>query len=117
MLTETAPRTTRTRTTNVGLERGMKIHKTKMGCLSMSSQQQRTAIADKTLENQSQAQNHSAKEIQAENRDDVPRHSSSDKRHKINFPPASSGKQWEDLDSKIVLKIDLHPGAQACHFR
>ncbi|GFO39076.1 reverse transcriptase [Plakobranchus ocellatus] len=65
MLTETAPRTTRTRTTNVGLEmdyscicgrrfateRGMKIHKTKMGCVSMSSQQQRTAIADKTLEN------------------------------------------------------------------
>ncbi|GFO24220.1 reverse transcriptase [Plakobranchus ocellatus] len=41
-----------------------------------------------------------------ENRDDVPRHPSSDKRHKINFPPASSGKQWEDLDSKIVLKID-----------
>ncbi|GFN81900.1 reverse transcriptase [Plakobranchus ocellatus] len=70
----------------------------------MSSQQQRTAIADKTLENQCQVQNHSAKEIQAENRDDVPRHS--DKRHKINFPPASSGKQWEDLDSKIVLKID-----------
>ncbi|GFO20788.1 polyprotein [Plakobranchus ocellatus] len=120
MLTETAPRTTRTRTTNVGLEmdyscicgkrfateRGMKIHRTKMGCLSMSSQQQRTAIADKTLENQSQVQNHSAKEIQAENRDDVARHPSSDKRHKINFPPASSAKQWEDLDSKIVLKID-----------
>ncbi|GFO07855.1 reverse transcriptase [Plakobranchus ocellatus] len=110
MLTETAPRTTRTKTTNVGLEmdyscicgrrfaieRGMK----------MSSQQQRTAIADKTLENQSQVQNHSAKEIQAENRDDVPRHPSSDRRHKINFPPASSGKQWEDLDRKIVLKID-----------
>ncbi|GFN80460.1 reverse transcriptase [Plakobranchus ocellatus] len=120
MLTETAPRTTRTRTTNVGLEmdyscicgrrfateRGMKIHRTKMGCLNMSSQQQRTAIADKTLENQSQVQNHSAKEIQAENRDDVPRHPSSDERHKINFPPASSGKQWEDLDSKIVLKIE-----------
>ncbi|GFO33247.1 prominin-1-a-like [Plakobranchus ocellatus] len=77
-----------------------------MGCLSMSSQQQRTAIADKTLENQCQVQNHSAKEIQAENRDDVPRHPSNDKRHKINFPPAGSGKQWEDLDSKIVLKID-----------
>ncbi|GFO39082.1 reverse transcriptase [Plakobranchus ocellatus] len=120
MLTETAPRTTRTRTTNVGLEmdyscicgrrfateRGMKIHRTKMGCLSLSSQQQRSAIADKTLENQSQVQNHSAKEIQAENRDDVPRHPSSDKRHKISFPPASSRKQCEDLDSKIVLKID-----------
>ncbi|GFN92758.1 reverse transcriptase [Plakobranchus ocellatus] len=52
-----------------------------------------------------QVQNHSAKEIQAENRDDILRHPS-DKRHKINFPPTSSGKQWEDLDSKIVLKID-----------
>ncbi|GFN79404.1 reverse transcriptase [Plakobranchus ocellatus] len=72
-------------------KRGMKIHKTKMGCLSMSSQQQRTAIADKTLENQSQVQNHSSKGIQAENRDDVLRHSSSDKRQKFNFPPASSG--------------------------
>ncbi|GFO39785.1 reverse transcriptase, partial [Plakobranchus ocellatus] len=41
-----------------------------------------------------------------ENRDDILRHPSSDKRHKINFPPASSGKQWEDLDSKIVFKID-----------
>ncbi|GFO06372.1 reverse transcriptase [Plakobranchus ocellatus] len=34
-------------------------------------------------------------------------HLYSDKRQKINFPPASSGKQWEDLDCKIVLKIDL----------
>ncbi|GFN88695.1 hypothetical protein PoB_001520100 [Plakobranchus ocellatus] len=42
-----------------------------MGCLSMSSQQQRTAIADKMWENQSQVQNHSAEEIQAENRDDI----------------------------------------------
>ncbi|GFN77585.1 reverse transcriptase [Plakobranchus ocellatus] len=127
MLTETAPRTTRTRTTNVGLEmdyscicgrrfateRGMKILRTKMGCLSMSSEQQRTAIADKMLENQSQVQNHSAKEIQAENRDDVLRHPSSDKRHKINFPPASSGKQWKDLDSEIVLKIDSLLGKSA----
>ncbi|GFN79315.1 reverse transcriptase [Plakobranchus ocellatus] len=85
MLTETAPRTTRTKTTNFGLEMDYSY---------------------KTLENQSQVQNHSAKEIEAENRDDVLRHPSSDKRHKINFPPASSGKQWEDLDSKIVLKID-----------
>ncbi|GFN94043.1 reverse transcriptase [Plakobranchus ocellatus] len=61
---------------------------------------------DKTLENQSQVQNHSDKEILAENRNDVLRHPSSDKRQKINFPPASSGKQLEDLDSKIVLKID-----------
>ncbi|GFO46706.1 reverse transcriptase [Plakobranchus ocellatus] len=77
-----------------------------MGCLSMSSQQQRTAVADKTLENQSQVQNHSAKEIQAENRDDVLRHLSGDKCQKINFSQATSGKQSEDLDSKIILKVD-----------
>ncbi|GFO35004.1 major egg antigen [Plakobranchus ocellatus] len=131
MLTETAPRTTRTRTTNVGLEmnyscicgrrfateRGMEIHRTKMECLSMSSQQQRTAIADKTLENQSQVQNHSAKEIQAETRDDVLRRPSSDKRQKINFPPASSGKQWEYLDSKIVLKIDSLLGKSTLEYK
>ncbi|GFR76622.1 reverse transcriptase [Elysia marginata] len=65
----------RLRTLNVGLEmdypcicgrrfaseRGMKIHRTQMGCLNKSFQQQRTALADKTLENQSRAQNHSAK--------------------------------------------------------
>ncbi|GFO24433.1 reverse transcriptase [Plakobranchus ocellatus] len=50
--------------------------------------------------------NERANEIQAENRDDVLIHPRRDKRHKINFPPASSGKQWEDLESNIVLKID-----------
>ncbi|GFO47902.1 reverse transcriptase [Plakobranchus ocellatus] len=35
-------------------DRGMKIHRTEMGCLSMPSQQQRTDVTDKTLENQSQ---------------------------------------------------------------
>ncbi|GFN92197.1 LOW QUALITY PROTEIN: reverse transcriptase [Plakobranchus ocellatus] len=68
-----------------------------MGCLRMSPQQQRTAVADKTLENQSQVQNHSDKEIQAENRDDVLRHPSSDKRHKINFPPAKR----EELETHL----------------
>ncbi|GFO17817.1 reverse transcriptase [Plakobranchus ocellatus] len=51
-------------------------------------------------------QKHSAKEIQAENRGDVLRHPSSDKHQMINFPPASSGKKWEDLVSKIVLNLD-----------
>ncbi|GFO31679.1 reverse transcriptase [Plakobranchus ocellatus] len=77
-----------------------------MGCLSVSSQQQLPVVADETLENQREVQNHSAKEIQAENRDNVLRQPSSYKRQKINFPPARSRKQWEDLDSKIVLKID-----------
>ncbi|GFO38853.1 reverse transcriptase [Plakobranchus ocellatus] len=61
-------------------------------------------VSTAALENQSQVQNHIAKEIQVEKRDDVLRHPSSDKRQ--NFPPASSREQWEDLDSKIVLKID-----------
>ncbi|GFO12062.1 reverse transcriptase [Plakobranchus ocellatus] len=52
-----------------------------------------------------QVQNHSAKEIQAENRDDVLRHPSSDKRQKINFSPASSGKQWELGKSNLEHKL------------
>ncbi|GFS04729.1 reverse transcriptase [Elysia marginata] len=60
MLTRTAQRAMRLRTPNVGLEMdypsicgrrfasgiGMKIHRTKMGCLNKSFQQKRTAIAD-----------------------------------------------------------------------
>ncbi|GFR87272.1 reverse transcriptase [Elysia marginata] len=120
MLTGTAQRTMRLRTLNVGLEmdypcicgrrfaseRGMKIHRTKMGCLNKSFQQQRTALADKTSENQSRAQNHSAKEIQAEDQDEELRQLINAKRQKINFPAATAVEQWEDLDSKIVLKLD-----------
>ncbi|GFR65403.1 reverse transcriptase [Elysia marginata] len=118
MLTGTAQRTTRLRTPNVGLEmdylcicgrrfaseRGMKIHRTKMGCLNKSFQQQRTALADNTSENQSRAQNYSAKEIQAE--DQELRQLINAKRQKINFPATIAVEQWEDLDSKIVLKLD-----------
>ncbi|GFN90156.1 reverse transcriptase [Plakobranchus ocellatus] len=86
-------------------ERGMKIHRTKMGCFTMLYQQQRTAVADKTLENQSQVQNDSAKEIQAENRDDVLRHSSSDKRQKINFSPASSGMPGQIWTAKLSSRL------------
>ena len=87
-------------------ERGMKIHRTKMGCLNTPSQQQRTALADKTSENQSQVQNHSAEEIQAEDQDEELRQLINAKRPRINFPAATADKQWEDLDSKIVLKLD-----------
>ncbi|GFS19837.1 reverse transcriptase [Elysia marginata] len=84
----------------------MKIQRTKMGCLNKSFQQQRTALADKTWENQSRAQNHSAKEIQAEDQDEEIRQLINAKRQKINFPAATAVEQWEDLDSKIVLKLD-----------
>ena len=85
----------------------MKIHRTKMGCLNASTnQQQRTAQAGKTSENQSQIQNHSAEEIHAEEFDEKFRQLINAKRKKINLPPASAKEQWEALDSKIVLQLD-----------
>ena len=78
-----------------------------MGCLNASkNQQQRTAQAGKTLENQSQVQNHSAEEIHAEESDEEFQQLINAKRQKINFPPASAKEQWEVLDSKIVLQLD-----------
>ena len=66
-------------------ERGMKIHRTKMGCLNaLTNQQQRTAQAGKkTLENQSLVQNHSAEEIHAEESDEEFRQLINTKRQKI----------------------------------
>ncbi|GFS05616.1 reverse transcriptase [Elysia marginata] len=61
----------------------------------MHMKKQRTALADKTSENQSRAQNHSAKEIQAE--DQELRQFINAKRQKINFPAAAAVEQWEDL--------------------
>ena len=76
-------------------KRGMKIHRTKMGCLNASTnQQQRTAQAGKTPENQSQVQNHSAEESDEEFRQLIKA-----KRQRINFPPASAKEQWEALDN------------------
>ncbi|GFR96248.1 polyprotein [Elysia marginata] len=60
----------------------------------------------KTSENQSRAQNHNAKEIQAERQDEELRQLINAKRQRVNFPAATAEKQWEDLDSKIVLKLD-----------
>ena len=78
-----------------------------MGCLNASTnQQQRTAQAGKTSENQSQVQNHSAEEIHAEESDEEFRQLINAKRQKINFPPTSAKEQWEALESKIVLQLD-----------
>ena len=88
-------------------ERRMKIHRTKIGCLNASAnQQQRTAQADKTSENQSQVQNHSAEEFHAEESDEEFRQLINAKSQKINFTPASSKEQWEALDNKIILQLD-----------
>ena len=70
-----------------------------------TNQQQRTAQAGKTSENQSQVQNHSAEEIHAEESGEEFRQLINAKRQKINFPPASAKEQWEALDSKIILQM------------
>ena len=58
------------------------------------------------MKNQSQVQNHSAEEIQAEESNEEFRQLINTKRQKINFPLASAKEQWEALDSKIILQRD-----------
>ena len=83
-------------------ERWMKIHRTQMGWLNASTiQQQRTAQADQTSENQSQVQNHSAEES-----DEPFRQLINAKCQRINFPTAKAEDQWESLDSRIVLQLE-----------
>ena len=79
---------------------------TKMGCLNASTnQQQHTAQAGKTSENQRHVQNHSAEEIHLKESDKEFRQLINAKRQ-INFPPANAKEKWEALDSKIVLQLD-----------
>ena len=78
-----------------------------MKCLDdPQNQQQRSAQVDKTLENQSLVQNHSAEENHAVDSDEEFRQLLNEKSQKIQFPPASAEQQWEDLDSTIVQKLD-----------
>ncbi|GFO05636.1 reverse transcriptase [Plakobranchus ocellatus] len=69
-------------------------------------QQQHSAETDKTLENQGQVQNHSAEEIHASDPDEAFLQFLDAKSQKTQFLPANAVKQWEEMDSKIVLKLD-----------
>ena len=73
------------------IERGMKIHKTSLN--ASTNQQQRTAQAGKTSENQSQVQKQIAEEIRAEESDEEFRQLIIAKRKNVNFPPASAKEQ------------------------
>ncbi|GFR61534.1 reverse transcriptase [Elysia marginata] len=66
-------------------ERGTKIHRTKMGCLNTSFQQQRTKARFKTTESASQR----------------------NKFQMIDFLGVKAEMPWKYLDSKLVLKLDL----------
>lgn len=85
-------------------ERGMKIHRTKMGCLKAPSMQRPEPVmgADKTSETSSQVANHSAGSLQAENGvDEQP-----GRPERIRFPKAALTTEWEQLDKELseVLK-------------
>ncbi|GFR84516.1 reverse transcriptase [Elysia marginata] len=67
----------------------------------LMERQQRTTLAEKTSENQNRAHGNPA-----EDQDDELRQLINAKRQRINFPAATAEKQLEDLDRKIVLKLD-----------
>ena len=87
--------------------RGMKIHRTKMGCLSsLSSQEQRSDASDKTLDDQSQVNNHSAADTHAPILNRELGEAENSRREKLNLPPANAKDLWEELDEKIVSKLN-----------
>ena len=87
--------------------RGMKIHRTKMGCMNtLLSEQQRSAQADKTSEDQGQDKNHSATDIHAQTEDEELVQAHEAKREKLSLPPAKAKDQWEELDIRIVTKLN-----------
>ena len=90
-------------------QRGMKIHRTKMGCAVSipKTQEQCSAEADKTSDSQSQDEIHSAETAHAT---DSEVEVTQSKRPKIKFPPASSKEAWTSLDTEVlgVLKKELH---------
>ena len=70
------------------------------------SDQQRSASADKTLEDQGQDANHSAADIQAFTSDEEFVQALDAKREKLNLPPSNARDEWEQLDRKLVQKLD-----------
>ena len=71
--------------------KGLKIHRTKMGCASQIVTQEKCSVnADETSENQSQEANHSADDTQVvESKDEM-----QPKLPRIKFPPACDSEAW-----------------------
>ena len=70
------------------------------------SEQQRSASADKTSEDQGQDKNHSATDIHALTDDEELVQALEAKREKLSLPPANAKDLWEELDNQIVAKLD-----------
>ena len=90
---------------------GMKIHRTKKGCMnSQTSEQQRSASADKTSEDQGQDNNHSATDFHALTSEEEVMQTLDAKREKLSLPSADAKEEWEKLDEQIVAKLDAMLG-------
>lgn len=84
-------------------ERGMKIHRTKKGCLKVASMQRSEPVkgADKTSETSSLDANHSAGSLQSEKQaDEQP-----GRPERIKFPQASLTTEWEELDKELSNEL------------
>lgn len=87
-------------------ERGMKIHRTKRGCLNTcQSEQQRPASADKTSEDQSQDADHSATDIHALTSGEVFAQTLDAKRDRLNLPPANARDEWRSWTSDLSQSL------------
>ena len=88
--------------------RGMKIHKTKKRCAGNHlNEQQRTASADQTSENQGQDLNHSAKDIHAVGSDEDFAQTLEARRQKLNLPRANETEEW--TGSRVQIPAPTHP--------
>ena len=78
-----------------------------MGCGdSASDGQQRSAAADKTLEDLSQGEIHSAENIQADTSDAEFLSLIDGRRKRIKFPPACDKTAWKKLDRDLASELD-----------
>ena len=85
-------------------ERGMKCHRTKMGCLTLTSRVERTEKSDKSSGELCQVANHSAENahVTSVEKDSI---SPEERRPRVNFPAAGKKAEWKTLDEELVNKL------------
>ena len=93
-------------------EKGMKIHRTKMGCLRPNPEQRSASQGEgKTSDPSGQVSNHSASEIQAmDDAIEVPI-----TKERIKFPQASQTTVWKEVDQELCDKLVFRTGSSLDH--
>ena len=84
-------------------EMGMKIHRTKKGCLEAILRQRTDPVmgSDKTADTPSQDANHSAGCLHAEECEE----GQPNRRERIRFPKASQAHEWAELDTELCQAL------------